>query len=210
MVNTVASILKTGASINLYMFHGGTNFGFMNGALEADEYKSDVTSYGEFILPALPVHLQLWRPWASDSHQQHWEMISTTPLAWRDEVEHSSEANTCLKGGFHWCSQFPTHSRMWGIPLFWIVIGGVTDDDLISLLSSERWWSKTPFFNFTKWNCAINLFSSQQPFVKTVNLLKWLTSSCVKFWICANYISESVLLLLGEWLLSKLRNSVAV
>nr|XP_030146906.3 beta-galactosidase-1-like protein 2 isoform X1 [Taeniopygia guttata] len=45
MVNTVASILKTGASINLYMFHGGTNFGFMSGALEADEYKSDVTSY---------------------------------------------------------------------------------------------------------------------------------------------------------------------
>ncbi|GAB0199833.1 beta-galactosidase-1-like protein 2 [Grus japonensis] len=45
MVNTVASILKLGASINLYMFHGGTNFGFMNGALEADEYKSDVTSY---------------------------------------------------------------------------------------------------------------------------------------------------------------------
>uniref|UniRef100_A0A8B9Z6I3 Beta-galactosidase n=1 Tax=Buteo japonicus TaxID=224669 RepID=A0A8B9Z6I3_9AVES len=47
MVNTVASILKLGASINLYMFHGGTNFGFMNGALEADEYKSDVTSYGQ-------------------------------------------------------------------------------------------------------------------------------------------------------------------
>uniref|UniRef100_A0A8B9U169 Beta-galactosidase n=1 Tax=Anas zonorhyncha TaxID=75864 RepID=A0A8B9U169_9AVES len=47
MVNTVASILKLGASINLYMFHGGTNFGFMNGALETDEYKSDVTSYGD-------------------------------------------------------------------------------------------------------------------------------------------------------------------
>uniref|UniRef100_A0A8C5J9F1 GLBL2 protein n=1 Tax=Junco hyemalis TaxID=40217 RepID=A0A8C5J9F1_JUNHY len=45
MVNTVESILKTGASINLYMFHGGTNFGFMSGALDADEYKSDVTSY---------------------------------------------------------------------------------------------------------------------------------------------------------------------
>ncbi|OXB81267.1 UNVERIFIED_CONTAM: hypothetical protein H355_014311 [Colinus virginianus] len=45
MVNTVASILKLGASINLYMFHGGTNFGFMNGALKSDEYKSDVTSY---------------------------------------------------------------------------------------------------------------------------------------------------------------------
>ncbi|NXL25312.1 GLBL2 protein, partial [Setophaga kirtlandii] len=45
MGNTVESILKAGASINLYMFHGGTNFGFMSGALEADEYKSDVTSY---------------------------------------------------------------------------------------------------------------------------------------------------------------------
>lgn len=69
MVNTVASILKTGASINLYMFHGGTNFGFMNGALEADEYKSDVTSYGEFIVTALPV--QLWVPWAGDSDQHN-------------------------------------------------------------------------------------------------------------------------------------------
>jgi len=25
-------ILKAGASVSLYMFHGGTNFGFMNGA----------------------------------------------------------------------------------------------------------------------------------------------------------------------------------
>ncbi|XP_074833221.1 beta-galactosidase-1-like protein 2 [Carettochelys insculpta] len=45
MVNFVAKVLKTGASINLYMFHGGTNFGFMNGALDFDEYKPDVTSY---------------------------------------------------------------------------------------------------------------------------------------------------------------------
>ncbi|XP_042707860.1 beta-galactosidase-1-like protein 2 isoform X2 [Chrysemys picta bellii] len=45
MVNSVAEVLKTGASINLYMFHGGTNFGFMNGALDSDEYKPDVTSY---------------------------------------------------------------------------------------------------------------------------------------------------------------------
>jgi len=57
MVNTVASILKLGASINLYMFHGGTNFGFMNGALKTDEYKSDVTSYGEVSVTALLMHL---------------------------------------------------------------------------------------------------------------------------------------------------------
>ncbi|XP_070295015.1 beta-galactosidase-1-like protein 2 isoform X2 [Salvelinus sp. IW2-2015] len=32
MVAIVTEILKEDASINLYMFHGGTNFGFMNGA----------------------------------------------------------------------------------------------------------------------------------------------------------------------------------
>ncbi|XP_029428194.1 beta-galactosidase-1-like protein 2 isoform X2 [Rhinatrema bivittatum] len=45
VVETVQEILKSGASINLYMFHGGTNFGFMNGALHFIEYKADVTSY---------------------------------------------------------------------------------------------------------------------------------------------------------------------
>ncbi|KAM4015751.1 beta-galactosidase-1-like protein 2 isoform 2-T2 [Anomaloglossus baeobatrachus] len=45
MVSTVSDVLKKGASINLYMFHGGTNFGFMNGALHFHEYRADVTSY---------------------------------------------------------------------------------------------------------------------------------------------------------------------
>ncbi|OWF49561.1 beta-galactosidase-1-like protein 2 [Mizuhopecten yessoensis] len=44
--NTLKSILAVGASVNLYMFHGGTNFGFTNGAnMEKDGYHSDVTSY---------------------------------------------------------------------------------------------------------------------------------------------------------------------
>jgi len=39
-------ILQQGSSVNFYMFHGGTNFGFMNGANEG--YKtSTVTSYGK-------------------------------------------------------------------------------------------------------------------------------------------------------------------
>lgn len=40
-------ILKMNASVNLYMFHGGTNFGFMNGAnLTPDtEYHPTITSY---------------------------------------------------------------------------------------------------------------------------------------------------------------------
>lgn len=40
------ALLQTGASFNLYMFHGGTNFGFMNGANHTDtEFQPDVTSY---------------------------------------------------------------------------------------------------------------------------------------------------------------------
>ncbi|XP_069080548.1 beta-galactosidase-1-like protein 2 isoform X2 [Pleurodeles waltl] len=45
MLKTVQEIIKDGASLNLYMFHGGTNFGFMNGALHDTEYLPDVTSY---------------------------------------------------------------------------------------------------------------------------------------------------------------------
>jgi len=39
-------MLSQGASVNLYMFHGGTSFGFMNGAnWDNNNYEPDVTSY---------------------------------------------------------------------------------------------------------------------------------------------------------------------
>ncbi|WP_267901007.1 glycoside hydrolase family 35 protein [Cohnella endophytica] len=38
-------MLKSGASINFYMFHGGTNFGFYNGANYLGKYEPTVTSY---------------------------------------------------------------------------------------------------------------------------------------------------------------------
>ncbi|MDG4856886.1 beta-galactosidase [Streptomyces sp. T-3] len=38
-------ILATGASVNFYMFHGGTNFGFTNGANDKHTYRPTVTSY---------------------------------------------------------------------------------------------------------------------------------------------------------------------
>jgi len=38
-------ILGQGYSINIYMFHGGTSFGFMNGANWENIYEPDVTSY---------------------------------------------------------------------------------------------------------------------------------------------------------------------
>ncbi|ESP02347.1 hypothetical protein LOTGIDRAFT_224863 [Lottia gigantea] len=41
----VIEILKRQGSINFYMYHGGTNFGFMAGANYFGEYKADVTSY---------------------------------------------------------------------------------------------------------------------------------------------------------------------
>lgn len=46
-VDTLSGILDAGASVNMYMFHGGTNFGFMSGAnrFSGSTYKPDVTSY---------------------------------------------------------------------------------------------------------------------------------------------------------------------
>ncbi len=38
-------LLENGKSFSLYMFHGGTNFGFMAGANFSDKYQPDVTSY---------------------------------------------------------------------------------------------------------------------------------------------------------------------
>jgi beta-galactosidase len=39
------TLLAAGASVNLYMFHGGTNFGFSNGANDKGVYRPLVTSY---------------------------------------------------------------------------------------------------------------------------------------------------------------------
>ncbi|MFI0723224.1 beta-galactosidase [Streptomyces sp. NPDC021224] len=38
-------LLTAGASVSLYMFHGGTNFGFTNGANDKGTYRPTVTSY---------------------------------------------------------------------------------------------------------------------------------------------------------------------
>lgn len=38
-------LISLGGSVNFYMFHGGTNFGFMNGANHQEEYAPTITSY---------------------------------------------------------------------------------------------------------------------------------------------------------------------
>ncbi|XP_067102453.1 beta-galactosidase-1-like protein 2 [Osmerus mordax] len=45
LLDVVEEILKRGVSLNLYMFHGGTSFGFMNGAVDFGTYKPQVGSY---------------------------------------------------------------------------------------------------------------------------------------------------------------------
>ncbi len=40
-------ILSMGASLSAYMFHGGTNFGYMNGANDYDKYEPTVSSYDD-------------------------------------------------------------------------------------------------------------------------------------------------------------------
>ncbi len=48
VADTYDRLLSLGGSINFYMFHGGTNFGFMNGANHQEEYAPTVTSYDYF------------------------------------------------------------------------------------------------------------------------------------------------------------------
>lgn len=43
--DALAEMLALGASVNFYMAHGGTNFGFMNGANCGEKYTPTVTSY---------------------------------------------------------------------------------------------------------------------------------------------------------------------
>lgn len=42
-------------SVNLYMFHGGSSFGFMSGALDEPSYKALVPSYGRFLCVMCPI-----------------------------------------------------------------------------------------------------------------------------------------------------------
>ena len=44
---TLDKILSMGASVSAYMFHGGTNFGWMNGANHYEKYEPTVSSYDD-------------------------------------------------------------------------------------------------------------------------------------------------------------------
>uniref|UniRef100_A0A8C0AE67 Galactosidase beta 1 like 3 n=1 Tax=Bos mutus grunniens TaxID=30521 RepID=A0A8C0AE67_BOSMU len=44
---SVSEFIRYGISFNVYMFHGGTNFGFMNGATSFEKHRGVTTSYGK-------------------------------------------------------------------------------------------------------------------------------------------------------------------
>ena len=43
----MSEFIRFGLSFNVYMFHGGTNFGFMNGATSFEKHRGVTTSYGK-------------------------------------------------------------------------------------------------------------------------------------------------------------------
>lgn len=49
LMKDVREMFKLRFSLNFYMFHGGTNFGFMGGAESLDVYLPAVTSYGKYL-----------------------------------------------------------------------------------------------------------------------------------------------------------------
>uniref|UniRef100_A0A3Q1BIL6 Beta-galactosidase n=1 Tax=Amphiprion ocellaris TaxID=80972 RepID=A0A3Q1BIL6_AMPOC len=86
MLAVVSEILERGVSINLYMFHGGTSFGFMNGAIDFGTYKPQVTSYAE-PLPEVP-SAQEKRAYSPVFIQQHlslWDTLHFTDKPHRSE-----------------------------------------------------------------------------------------------------------------------------
>lgn len=46
-------------SLNFYMFHGGTNFGFMGGSAVLDNYLPMITSYGKYLSPTTVSNLAI-------------------------------------------------------------------------------------------------------------------------------------------------------
>ena len=49
VVDALRTMLELGANVNMYMYHGGTNFGYNNGADPA-AFHPQTTSYGIFYL----------------------------------------------------------------------------------------------------------------------------------------------------------------
>lgn len=64
LMRDVREMFNMSFSLNFYMFHGGTNFGFMGGSASLDHYLPMVTSYGKYLSPTAVSTLGLPTIWA--------------------------------------------------------------------------------------------------------------------------------------------------
>ncbi|KAM7399595.1 hypothetical protein PAMP_018860 [Pampus punctatissimus] len=88
MIPVVTEILKLDMSINLYMFHGGTNFGFMSGAFAVGipSPKPMVTSYAQ-PLPERPSpqERRAYQPAVIQQHLSLWDILHFTDKPFKSE-----------------------------------------------------------------------------------------------------------------------------
>lgn len=123
---SLREILTNHASVNLYMFHGGTNFAFMNGANGAPtfpHYKPDVTSY-DYDAPLTE----------SGAVTPKWQLT-------RKMLEEFSEANPKLRHCFRFVDPpAPIPAKSYGV----VKITQMMDLDSMLALVDDVVTSKTP------------------------------------------------------------------
>nr|XP_040048631.1 beta-galactosidase-1-like protein 2 [Gasterosteus aculeatus aculeatus] len=150
MLPVVSELLTRGVSINLYMFHGGTSFGFMNGAMDVDTYKPQVTSYdydaplseagdctvkyrllrnllSQFHSEPLPVEpvpqeRRAYEPAAIQQHLSLWDSLPFTDKVSYSPPPHNPPAPLCTRFGM---SHF-VHSLLNSFHVFCALKGEVT------------------------------------------------------------------------------------
>lgn len=62
-IEKLKDVLEFPASVNLYVFHGGSTFGFLNGANNddtKDSYHPDVSSYGKILSIKLDIRVNMF------------------------------------------------------------------------------------------------------------------------------------------------------
>lgn len=130
MVSTVREILRRGMSVNLYMFHGGSTFGFASGALADPSYKALVPSYGWFLCVMCSITNKLavsqmqiykdffqWRGTAVSELENMFLVVDRTALTLTTSRRQHMTVNPCYIAMFDrlWCSlvwSWGVHSKV--------------------------------------------------------------------------------------------------
>lgn len=106
MVSTVREIVRRGMSINLYMFHGGSSFGFMSGALADPSYRALVPSYGQFLCVMSSITNKLVASWMQTDCERFNAELSTDQHYTEHPADGSKRWLICCITFFSrlWCS----------------------------------------------------------------------------------------------------------